>query len=64
MVSRKNLYQTLTTNNKMPQAIPFYFTSQAVYTLTAAAFMVYIMSVYIVPPFVELLVSRVYVTKL
>lgn len=48
----------------MPQAVPLYFASQAFCTLAAAAFTVYVMSVYVLPPFVELLVSRVYVTKL
>jgi F-type H+-transporting ATPase subunit 8 len=48
----------------MPQALAYYFTSQAVCTLSAAAALVYIMSVYILPTYVELFVSRVYVTKL
>jgi F-type H+-transporting ATPase subunit 8 len=48
----------------MPQALPFTFTSQAVYTLGAAALLVYLLSVYVLPPYVELFVSRVYVTKL
>jgi hypothetical protein len=48
----------------MPQALPFYFTGQAVSTLGAVALLVYLMSAYLLPPYVELLVSRVYVTKL
>jgi F-type H+-transporting ATPase subunit 8 len=48
----------------MPQVLPFYFTSQAVYTLSAAALLVYLFSVYVLPAYVELFVSRVYVTKL
>jgi len=48
----------------MPQALAHYFTSQAVCTLGAAAVVVYIMSVYILPTYVELFTARVYVTKL
>lgn len=48
----------------MPQALAHYFTSQAICTLAAAATVIYLMSVYILPTYVELFVSRVYITKL
>lgn len=48
----------------MPQALPFYFLNQAVFVLAAVALLVYVVSVYVLPPYLHILVSRQYVTKL
>jgi hypothetical protein len=48
----------------MPQALPFFFTNQAVAVLFTLAVLVYVVSVYLLPPYLHLFVSRVYVTKL
>ena len=48
----------------MPQLLAHYFNNQFAWTIIALATIVYVMSVYVLPYFVELFVSRVYVTKL
>jgi len=48
----------------MPQALAYTFTSQAVYTLGSAALLIYLLAVYVLPCYVDLFTSRVYVTKL
>ncbi|RYE05529.1 MAG: hypothetical protein EOP33_05565 [Rickettsiaceae bacterium] len=48
----------------MPQALAYTFTSQAVYTLASAALLIYLLAVYVLPCYVDLFTSRVYVTKL
>jgi F-type H+-transporting ATPase subunit 8 len=48
----------------MPQALPFYFAGQAVYVLVTLAVLVYIMSVFVLPAYLHLFVTRIYVTKL
>ena len=53
-------YTTLT----MPQLLPFYFTNQFVFALFALFTITYVMSVYVLPYFTALFVSRVYITKL
>jgi F0F1-type ATP synthase membrane subunit b/b' len=48
----------------MPQALPFYFLNQGTFVLLSLAALVYIVSVFVLPPILQLIVSRVYVTKL
>jgi len=48
----------------MPQALPFYFTNQAVAVLFTLAVLTWAVSVFILPPYLQLFVTRVYVTKL
>lgn len=48
----------------MPQALPFFFLNQATFVLASLAVLVYVTSVYLLPPFLHMLVSRVYITKL
>jgi hypothetical protein len=48
----------------MPQALAYTFTSQAIYTLGSAALLIWVMGVYVLPCYVDLFTSRVYVTKL
>jgi len=50
--------------NIMPQLLPFYFVNQFVFAVAALFTITYIMSVYILPYFVNLFVTRVYITKL
>nr|YP_009531533.1 ATP synthase F0 subunit 8 [Hannaella oryzae]AXY96233.1 ATP synthase F0 subunit 8 [Hannaella oryzae] len=48
----------------MPQLLPFYFVNQITFALVALFTITYVMSVYILPYFVQLFVTRVYITKL
>jgi len=48
----------------MPQLLPFYFVNQYVFALLALFAVVYVFSKYILPFFVQLQVSRVFITKL
>ena len=48
----------------MPQALPFFFTNQAVSVLFTLAALTFVVSVYVLPPYLQLFVTRVYVTKL
>jgi len=48
----------------MPQALPFYFLNQGAFVLLTLAALVYVVSVFVLPPILQLVVSRVYVTKL
>jgi len=48
----------------MPQLQPFYFVNQMTFMLIGLFTLTYIMSVYVLPYFVQLFVTRVYITKL
>jgi F-type H+-transporting ATPase subunit 8 len=48
----------------MPQLVPFYFINQVVYTFILLVIMIYIFSKYILPRFVRLFISRIFLTKL
>ncbi len=48
----------------MPQLLPFYFVNQFVFAVFALFTITYVMSVYVLPYFVQLFVTRVYITKL
>ena len=48
----------------MPQLLPFYFVNQITFALVALFTITYVMSVYVLPYFVQLFVTRVYITKL
>nr|YP_010568278.1 ATP synthase F0 subunit 8 [Pascua guehoae]UZC57711.1 ATP synthase F0 subunit 8 [Pascua guehoae] len=48
----------------MPQLLPFYFVNQIRFALIALFVITYVMSVYVLPYFVQLLATRVYITKL
>lgn len=54
----------LNTHINMPQLLPFYFVNQFVFALFGLFTITYVMSVYILPYFVSLFVTRVYITKL
>lgn len=51
-------------NYNMPQLLPFYFVNQFVFALAALFTITYVMSRYVMPYFVALFVTRVYITKL
>lgn len=48
----------------MPQLLPYYFVNQITFALLRLFTIRYVMSVYVLPYFVQLLASRVYITKL
>jgi len=48
----------------MPQLIPFFFVNQVVYTLVILTFLTVIFTKYILPTFVRLFITRVYIKKL
>lgn len=48
----------------MPQLVPFYFLNQVVFTFTVIVLLVYIFSKYILPRFVRLFSTRLFISKL
>lgn len=52
------------TRVRKEQALPFYFSNQIVFVLVTLAVLVYLVSVYLLPPFLQLFVTRTYVSKL
>nr|UHB41916.1 ATP synthase F0 subunit 8 [Apiotrichum gamsii] len=48
----------------MPQLLPFYFVNQITFALLGLFIITYVISAYILPYFVQLLVTRVYICKL
>jgi len=48
----------------MPQLVPFYFINQVIFAFTLLVIMIYIFSKYILPRFVRLFISRIFISKL
>lgn len=48
----------------MPQLLPFYFINQLSFAFLVLITLVYVFGTYILPTFVELFVTRMYITKL
>lgn len=48
----------------MPQTLPHFMVGQSVVVALCLGTLVYVFSVYVLPAMLQLLVSRVYVTKL
>jgi F-type H+-transporting ATPase subunit 8 len=48
----------------MPQLLPFYFVNQLSFAVVVLGTLVYVFGTYVLPVFVQLFVSRLYVTKL
>jgi F-type H+-transporting ATPase subunit 8 len=48
----------------MPQLVPFYFINQVTFTFVLLTVLIYILSKYILPRFLRLSLSRVFITKL
>ena len=50
--------------NTMPQLVPFYFINQVAFAFVILVTMIYVFSKYILPRFVRLFLSRVFISKL
>jgi len=48
----------------MPQLVPFYFINQVTFAFILLIVMVYVFSKYILPRFVRLFMSRMFISKL
>jgi len=48
----------------MPQLVPFYFMNQVVFAFTIIVLLVYVFSKYILPRFVRLFSTRLFISKL
>ena len=49
---------------KMPQLVPFYFINQVTFVFACILILLYVFSKYILPKFVSLFTTRLYITKL
>jgi F-type H+-transporting ATPase subunit 8 len=49
---------------KMPQLVPFYFINQVTFAFILLVIMIYVFSKYILPRFVRLFTSRIFISKL
>ena len=50
--------------NYMPQLVPFYFINQVTFAFILLVIMIYVFSKYILPRFVRLFLTRVFISKL
>jgi len=48
----------------MPQLVPFYFINQVTFAFILLITMIYLFSKYILPRFVRLFLSRIFISKL
>jgi len=48
----------------MPQLVPFYFMNQVVFAFTIIVLLIYVFSKYILPRFVRLFTTRLFISKL
>ena len=48
----------------MPQLVPFYFINQVTFAFILLILMIYVFSKYILPRFVRLFLSRMFISKL
>ena len=48
----------------MPQLIPFYFVNQVIFTFVILIIMIYVFSKNILPRFVRLFLTRIFISKL
>ena len=58
------LYISNIYHKKMPQLIPFYFINQVTFVFICILVLLYVFSKYILPKFVSLFTTRLYITKL
>lgn len=49
---------------KMPQLVPFYFVNEVTFAFILLIIMIYTFSKYILPRFVRLFISRMFISKL
>jgi len=48
----------------MPQLVPFFFINEVTFTFIYIVLLIYLLSKYILPRFVRLFLSRVFISKL
>jgi F-type H+-transporting ATPase subunit 8 len=48
----------------MPQLVPFYFVNQVTFAFILLPVMIYVFSKYILPRFVRLFITRIFISKL
>ena len=48
----------------MPQLVPFYFINQVTFAFILLVIMIYVFSKYILPRFVRLFISHIFISKL
>ncbi len=48
----------------MPQLVPFYFVNQVTFAFISLVIMIYVFSKYILPRFVRLFTTRIFISKL
>jgi len=48
----------------MPQLVPFYFVNQVVFAFAVIVLLIYVFSKYILPRFVRLFSTRLFISKL
>ena len=48
----------------MPQLVPFYFVNQVAIAFALLVVMIYVFSKYVLPRFVRLFVTRIFISKL
>lgn len=51
-------------NNKMPQLTPFYFINQVTFAFALLVIMIYVFSKFVLPRFVRLNTTRIFISKL
>ena len=49
---------------QMPQLVPFYFINQVTFAFILLILMIYVFSKYILPRFIRLFLSRMFISKL
>lgn len=58
------ILSTLTIKINMPQLIPFFFVNQVVFAFAVLTVLIYALTKYILPRFVRIFISRIYINKL
>ena len=48
----------------MPQLVPFYFVNQVTFAFALLVVLIYVYSKYILPRFVRLFITRIFISKL
>ena len=48
----------------MPQLVPFYFVNQVTFAFALLVVMIYVFSKYVLPRFVRLFITRIFISKL
>ena len=64
MIDKMNYHWTKKMNTNMPQLVPFFFVNQVVFAFAVLTVLIYAFSKYILPRFVRIFISRIYINKL